>query len=589
MSRSEEASRGSTHPPVRRLDARIHPLTRSSIRAFGCLVVVAAVGVLAAPTSSASSVARRGGASVEALVAVGGVPTRPSGALSGRVAGGDSGHLARCRAATSRPGGARCVRQGGLDAALASLSPLPDPGGVRGRVRSLGDEHCGGRARRCGGRICASGRCRGTVSSFRSAGPSVQSTRPSTRGSSPTDFREGRRGGRRSRHPGCPAMSRRPSRPCSVSTTSSCRIRQSSGAPSAREANQARTPRPRPPASADTPGACAAASDTASASGGWTEDQLAQAYGLTGLYDEGGLGDGETIGVLELEPFLRSDIDAFDDCFFGPGHTTVIHTFPVDGFDLQGSGTGEAVLDLEMLAALVPGARSTSTRPRTRRSDRRRLNAMVSADQANIVSTSWGACETSLQVSAPGTQQIENDIFEEAAAQGQTCSRRPATRGRMTARGRSSRPRNPCRRTFRSMIPASQPYVVAVGGTSLQSDTPPLGGAAERVWNDGALGRRHRRRGVGLLAESGLAGAVRRPGHDGRDKPHGSRREFGRGREPRSHLLQRQLRVHFGFVVDRPGGELRLGDDRWDVDRRSDVGRVVADIGRRAVPAARSA
>ena len=36
--------------------------------------------------------------------------------------------------------------------------------------------------------------------------------------------------------------------------------------------------------------------------------------------------------------------------------------------------------------------------------------------------------------------------------------------------------------------PASQPYVVGVGGTSLESDVPPLGPTEERAWNDGASG-----------------------------------------------------------------------------------------------------
>ena len=83
---------------------------------------------------------------------------------------------------------------------------------------------------------------------------------------------------------------------------------------------------------------------------------------------------------------------------------------------------------------------------------------------------------------------------------------------------------------------------------------------------------------VELLGEPRVAGAVRRPGHDERDEAHGSRREFGRGRKPRAHLLQRQLQAHVEFVVNSPGGERRLVDDRWDVDRRSDVGHNVADI-----------
>ena len=243
------------------------------------------------------------------------------------------------------------------------------------------------------------------------------------------------------------------------------------------------------PGTRATPQACAAAISSASVNKGWTEDQLAKAYGLNKLYAEGGLGGGQTIGVLELEPFERADIVAFDRCFFGTGQTTVIHTIPIDGFDLRGPGTGEAVLDLEMLAALAPEARlDVYAAPNTSFGPIDAYNAMVSADQANILSTSWGACETSLQISAPGTQQIENYIFEEAAAQGQTVFASSGDTGSDDCAGTqfSSSTAEP---PYLSVDdPASQPYVVGVGGTSLHSDAPPLSRAGEVVWNDGASG-----------------------------------------------------------------------------------------------------
>ncbi len=113
---------------------------------------------------------------------------------------------------------------------------------------------------------------------------------------------------------------------------------------------------------------------------------------------------------------------------------------------------------------------------------------MVSADQANILSTSWGECETSLQISAPGTQQVENSIFEEAAAQGQTVFASSGDTGSDDCAGTqftSSKPEPP---HLSVDDPASQPYVVGVGGTSLRSDAPPLGPNDEVVWNDGSSG-----------------------------------------------------------------------------------------------------
>jgi hypothetical protein len=235
-----------------------------------------------------------------------------------------------------------------------------------------------------------------------------------------------------------------------------------------------------------TPKACEAATLAAQGNDGWTEDEVAQAYGLTGLYAAGGLGGGQTIGVLELEPFVSSDVASFDRCFFGSDHTSVIRTIPIDGFDLHGFGTGEAVLDLEMLAALAPEANlDVYEAPNTSFGPIDAYNAMVSDDQANILSTSWGECETSLQISEPGVQQVENYIFEEAAAQGQTVLASSGDTGSDDCAGTQFSTTKPVRPYLSVDDPASQPYVVGVGGTSLLSDTPPLGSGMERVWNDG--------------------------------------------------------------------------------------------------------
>ncbi|HXZ82855.1 MAG TPA: IPT/TIG domain-containing protein [Acidimicrobiales bacterium] len=243
------------------------------------------------------------------------------------------------------------------------------------------------------------------------------------------------------------------------------------------------------PREREAPEACAAATATARANDGWTEDEIAQAYGLNGLFASGGLGEGQTIAVLELEPFDPSDLVTFDQCFFGPGHAAAIQTIPVDGFDLHGSGTGEAIIDLEVLTALAPEAHlAVYEAPNTSFGPIDAYNAMVSADKANIISTSWGACETSLQVSAPEAQQVENYIFEEAAAQGQTVFASSGDTGSDDCAGTQFSSTRAERPYLSVDDPASQPYVVAVGGTSLRSDTSPLGGDAERVWNDGASG-----------------------------------------------------------------------------------------------------
>ena len=110
------------------------------------------------------------------------------------------------------------------------------------------------------------------------------------------------------------------------------------------------------PPVAGAPSACSAAIASAKSGDGWTEDQIAQAYGLDRLYAKGGLGEGQTIDLLELEPYQRSDLATFDQCFFGASHTAQVNALHIDGFNALGSGSGEALLDVEVLSALAPKA-----------------------------------------------------------------------------------------------------------------------------------------------------------------------------------------------------------------------------------------
>ena len=55
--------------------------------------------------------------------------------------------------------------------------------------------------------------------------------------------------------------------------------------------------------------------------GGYTADQIASAYGMSGLYQSGGPGGtadegaGQTVAILELEPYDPNDIMAFEGCY----------------------------------------------------------------------------------------------------------------------------------------------------------------------------------------------------------------------------------------------------------------------------------
>jgi hypothetical protein len=239
--------------------------------------------------------------------------------------------------------------------------------------------------------------------------------------------------------------------------------------------------------SSGAPGACLAATGAAQRSGGWTESDLAKAYGLTGLYDQGDLAAGQTIGVFELEPFLMSDVATFDRCVFGVSHTSQVAVQQLDGFNLVGPGEGEAALDVEEISAMAPAAEIVVYEaPNTTFGALDEYAAMISQDKANIISTSWGECEQALAVGAPDSTELENTLFEEAATQGQTFFASAGDDGSDDCANTPFSSGSPVAPYLSVDDPGAQPYVVSVGGTSLASDRQPLGPNSETVWNDGS-------------------------------------------------------------------------------------------------------
>jgi len=237
------------------------------------------------------------------------------------------------------------------------------------------------------------------------------------------------------------------------------------------------------PAGSPTP--CADAQTAATQFGGLTDDQIANAYGAFGLYGANDFGSGQSIAVFELEPFAASDIQAFDTCYFGATAATAmagrLHTVPVDGGQPAGAGSGESMLDIEDLSALAPGANiDVYEAPNTTFGALDEYAAIVNGGTDKIVSSSWGLCEQAVQQGEPGVLEAENLLFQQAAAQGQSVFASAGDNGSNDCNA-FYQP-NPVSPVLSQDDPASQPYVVGVGGTTIDNPTQP---AAEHVWNDG--------------------------------------------------------------------------------------------------------
>ncbi len=247
-------------------------------------------------------------------------------------------------------------------------------------------------------------------------------------------------------------------------------------------AKQAAFPHP-----AGSPTPCGAAQSAATGYGGLTDDQIAHAYGAFGLYGANDLGAGQHIAIFELEPFDTADIRTFDKCYFGTtaasAMATRLATVPVDGGQQAGAGSGESLLDIQDVSALAPGANiDVYQAPNTSFGALDEYAAIINNDTDQIISSSWGLCEQAVQQGEPGVLQAENLLFEQAAAQGQTVFASAGDDGSNDCNAYYAP--GPVSPVLSQDDPASQPYVVGVGGTTIDNPTQP---AVEHVWNDGAL------------------------------------------------------------------------------------------------------
>jgi subtilase family serine protease len=226
------------------------------------------------------------------------------------------------------------------------------------------------------------------------------------------------------------------------------------------------------------PQPCSAARTAAPGQSAYTTDQTASAYNFAGFYQSGDTGAGQTIALYELEPYDPNDIAAYQSCY---GTHAAVSTVKIDGGAGSGPGSGEAALDIEQAIGLAPGANflvyegpnSNSSGPGSGYYDT--WSAIVSQDRARVVSASWGQCEP---LESASDAAAEGTLFQEAAAQGQTITSASGDNGSEDCFSQTPLPDG----GLAVDDPSSQPFVTAVGGTSMSALGPP---PTETVWNNG--------------------------------------------------------------------------------------------------------
>ncbi|MFZ1995630.1 MAG: putative Ig domain-containing protein, partial [Solirubrobacteraceae bacterium] len=226
------------------------------------------------------------------------------------------------------------------------------------------------------------------------------------------------------------------------------------------------------------PQPCAAASSAAPGQQAYTADQVASAYGFSGLYGAGSSGAGVTVAVYELEAVDPADIAAYQSCY---GTHAAVSYVPVDRGAGTGPGSGEAALDIENLIGLAPnvnvlvyqGPNSNSGSPGSGPYDT--FSSIINQDRARVVTVSWGQCETLLGRS---DAIAESTLFEQAAVQGQSIVAASGDSGAEDCDTGGAIPQTQAAVDD----PSSQLFVTGVGGTTLSALGPR---PTESVWNSG--------------------------------------------------------------------------------------------------------
>ncbi len=225
----------------------------------------------------------------------------------------------------------------------------------------------------------------------------------------------------------------------------------------------------------------AASSCPTPSSTAYIPSQLSTAYNYNGLHNAGLQGQGQTVGVFELDGYSASDVHAYTQCF--GGGSVPISNVILDGFNGQpGAGAIEVELDMETILSMAPKLSKLVVyeAPNTTQGYNDEFARIVS-DRTPVVSVSWGDCESNM---GQAEVQQENKYFQEAAAQGQSILVAAGDSGSETCFSLEGGSFN---FALNADDPAAQPYVTGVGGTTLTLNSN-NSYSSEHVWNSGILG-----------------------------------------------------------------------------------------------------
>ncbi len=187
-------------------------------------------------------------------------------------------------------------------------------------------------------------------------------------------------------------------------------------------------------------------------------------------------GSGRKVAIASAYSYNQSDIDGYWKQY-GITRTGTVRNIYIKGQSTQADG--ETTLDLQQLGAQAPGADILMYLAKDPAFSKftKTFNQIVLDNEADAVSLSWGLCED-----WTGSRQMktEHNIWMQAAAQGIVVFVAAGDDGAYDCRGNK-------KVEYAVDFPSSDPYITAVGGTTLNSNNGAR--VSEEAWSGSGGGK----------------------------------------------------------------------------------------------------
>ncbi|WMT51204.1 MAG: hypothetical protein RE471_09525 [Ferroplasma sp.] len=207
----------------------------------------------------------------------------------------------------------------------------------------------------------------------------------------------------------------------------------------------------------------------------YTPANIYDAYDMNYIHNQGYYGNNTTIAVVDAygDPTINYDVSAFDNLTGLPAINLNISTPEGAITSTNSDWASETAIDVEWSHAMAPGAKINlvlSPGDGSRLLDS--VAYAVTHHLGNIISISWGQAES--QMTAPELSEL-NSIYRQAAEENITVVAASGDQGAND--GTSAKTVN---------FPASDPYVLGVGGTTL---TETSSGYTQTAWGETVNGK----------------------------------------------------------------------------------------------------